>query len=130
MLHDATLPLALIVEDTPQISALLARLLEQQGYRTLTAATLAAAVRSLAMTRPQLITLDLQLPDGSGIDLLALLRADPATVSLPVVVISGSLEDAPEVVVQAQAVLAKPFAFSDLVAAVRGLRTSFPPETP
>lgn len=112
-------PLALIVEDTPLVAALLARMLQSQGYRVQLAASLSAARAALQSELPQLLTLDMQLPDGNGLALLEQLRAEPATAAIPVVVISGSFAQVPKVIALAQGVLAKPFALDELVSVVQ-----------
>lgn len=121
-------PLVLVVEDSPEVAQLLVRTLVRQGYRVQLAPTLSAAAGSLETEHPQLITLDLQLPDGSGLALLHQLRADPATATIPVVIISGSVGAESDVYTQAQAVLAKPFSTAELSAAVR--RVAFPLSPP
>jgi two-component system response regulator AtoC len=61
---------ALIIEDEPNERIGLSALLEAQGFRTRTADSLASARRRLAETVPELVLLDLSLPDGSGLELL------------------------------------------------------------
>lgn len=124
-MHDVS-PLALIVEDTPQIAQLLERVLKAQGYRTHIASTVRAAKAYVATASPRLITLDLQLPDGSGEAFLHRLRVNPTTAHIPVVVISGSLEQALELTDQVQARIAKPFVLDELIAVVQRLRSQQP----
>ena len=63
------MPHALVVDDDPSTLALLARLLEQRGFSTRTAASLAEARDNLDPA-PDVCMLDLRLPDGEGTDLL------------------------------------------------------------
>ncbi len=63
------MPHALVVDDDPSTLTLLARLLEQRGFSTRTAASLAEARESLDPS-PDVCMLDLRLPDGEGIELL------------------------------------------------------------
>lgn len=107
------------MEDNAQIAALLARMLQLHGYHTRVAPDAPSALHALQAARPQLLTLDLQLSGSCGDTLLRNLRTDPATATLPVVVISANPEQAPEVFTQAQTVLTKPFAMAELIAAVR-----------
>ena len=83
-----TRPLVLLVDDDPAVLESVSGLLEDQGYRTVAAATVAAARRSLADERdpPSLLLLDIRLPSESGLDLL---RSLPQPLPLPVVVLSG-----------------------------------------
>src|SRR5262245_34673121 len=62
---------ALIIEDEPTERLGLVALLDAAGFRTRTADSLAAARRRLAETVPDLVLLDLTLPDGSGLELMA-----------------------------------------------------------
>jgi DNA-binding NtrC family response regulator len=61
---------ALIIEDEPNERAGLAALLDAEGFRTRTADSIASARRRLAETVPELVLLDLSLPDGSGLELI------------------------------------------------------------
>jgi two-component system, NtrC family, response regulator AtoC len=61
---------ALIIEDEPSERSGLRALLDREGFRTRTADSLASARRRLAESVPELVLLDLSLPDGSGLDLM------------------------------------------------------------
>ena len=82
--------LILIVEDNDKNRKLARDVLQFKGYRTAEAATGAAALRLAKDLQPALILMDIQLPDGNGIDLLQTLRADPATRSIPVIAVTAS----------------------------------------
>jgi DNA-binding response OmpR family regulator len=60
----------LLVEDDLSLRASLCQFLNDHGYRTLTASTAAEGAQMLRMNHPRLCLLDLNLPDGSGLDLL------------------------------------------------------------
>jgi signal transduction histidine kinase/ActR/RegA family two-component response regulator len=80
----------LYVEDHASNVALVERLLARRDDYELVTATSGRAGLKLATTvRPDLVLLDLDLPDVSGEDVLADLRADPATAAIPVVVVSA-----------------------------------------
>ena len=85
----------LVVDDEPHIGLLLRPILEGSGFRISTARTLTQARAALADRSTPLdgLLLDLHLPDGSGLDLLAELRADPATRALPVMVVTAEGEE-------------------------------------
>ncbi|MBL4782415.1 MAG: response regulator [Porticoccaceae bacterium] len=84
-------PLVLICEDNLDVAYILSNLLEEQGLASDTAATGAAAKGLLAEKHYKLMLLDLSLPDTDGISLLRDLRADPATSTLPVIVVSANI---------------------------------------
>ena len=65
------MPHTLIVEDDPDSADMLAELIKGEGFTTATAHTLAEAKQQLALREPDLVLLDLVLPDGSGMDLFA-----------------------------------------------------------
>src|SRR5438445_13097761 len=64
----------LVVDDEPDITALVAYHLAKEGYRVTTAGTGADALRSAREERPDLVVLDLMLPGHSGCEVLAELR--------------------------------------------------------
>jgi DNA-binding response OmpR family regulator len=84
---DGTAPI-LIVEDDRHIADLLVQHLERAGYRTLVAHRGEDALRLAREERPQLITLDIYLPDVDGFTVLERLKADPATAEIPVIIVS------------------------------------------
>ncbi len=65
------MPHTLIVEDDPDSADMLAELIKSEGFTTATAHTLAEARQQLALREPDLVLLDLVLPDGNGMDLFA-----------------------------------------------------------
>jgi CheY-like chemotaxis protein len=78
----------LVVEDEPDIADLLRRYLERAGYQTSVAHNAADALRLARAEQPDLITLDVQLPDGDGFGVLEALRSDPLTRELLVMMLS------------------------------------------
>ena len=88
--------LVLIVDDNEQNAKLVRDVLEAAGMRTLSAATAAEALALARRHRPDLVLMDLRLPDLDGIEAARQLRADAATADIPVVALSaspGSLAD-------------------------------------
>ncbi|MCC7079699.1 MAG: sigma-54-dependent Fis family transcriptional regulator [Burkholderiales bacterium] len=65
------MPHTLIVEDDPDSADMLAELIKSEGFSTATAHTLSEARQQLALREPDLVLLDLVLPDGNGMDLFA-----------------------------------------------------------
>ena len=85
----AAAPLVLVVEDSDAIRAAFTILLEESGYAVAGAATGAEAVRLAGDRAPDLVLLDLGLPDMRGLDVARRLKADPATARVPLVALTG-----------------------------------------
>ncbi len=84
----------LIVDDEPRLRRVLEMLVTDAGYRPLTVGTLGDARRTLAAEDVDVVLLDLQLPDGNGLELLGELQV--STADLPVIVMTafGTIETA------------------------------------
>jgi DNA-binding response OmpR family regulator len=78
----------LVVEDEPEVAGTIRRDLERAGYEVLVARTAADARDVTEVERPDLLILDVLLPDMSGLTLLEQLRGNPSTARVPVVLIS------------------------------------------
>ena len=93
--HAAPQARLLVVDDEAVFARAVAIRMRRAGYHCEVAGTLAAANASLMATRPDLVLLDMRLPDGSGLDFLAALR-EGEHADLPVVVVTafGDLDDA------------------------------------
>jgi len=118
---DRTGPLVLIVEDEPQVRRFLRTSLGAQGFRLLEAASAREAVAAATSHNPELILLDLGLPDGDGIDLTRSLRE---WSRVPIVVISARGREADKVAALdagADDYLTKPFSVLELQARVKAL---------
>lgn len=113
--------LVLIVEDSEPNRRLARDLLRVHGYRTLEAATAADGIALAAERAPDLVVLDIHLPDASGIDALARLRAASATRAIPVVAFTASVmvQDRSEIMAAGfDAFVSKPIELDAFVAAV------------
>ena len=109
----------LIVDDEPQILRALRINLSVRGYQVTTAATGAAALRAAAETRPDVIVLDLGLPDIDGLEVLAGLRGWNDT---PVIVLSARSDSAEKVAALdagADDYVTKPFGMDEFMARLR-----------
>jgi DNA-binding response OmpR family regulator len=106
----------LLVDDEPHIGLLVGPPFAQAGMQVDAARTLAAARAALRASPPDVLLLDLHLPDGSGLDLLRALRDDPATRALPVLVLTAEADDRVLAAVAASGaeVVTKPFSPSKL----------------
>jgi DNA-binding response OmpR family regulator len=119
-------PMILVVEDTEATRELLYDLFTEEGYQVMLAEDGAAAMTALAEVRPDLVTLDLELPGINGTQVLELMRQDEQLQAIAVVIVSG-LDPIPERATElARAVIHKPFQLDDLLATVR--RFVPPPE--
>jgi CheY-like chemotaxis protein len=85
----ATPTTILIVDDQPDNREMLSTLLAQEGYRTLTAAGGMEAMDSIANDTPQLILLDVSMPDMDGYAVASLLKADPKTSGIPIIMVTA-----------------------------------------
>ena len=109
----------LIVDDEPQILRALRINLSVRGYAVTTAATGAAALHAAAETRPDVIVLDLGLPDIDGLEVLAGLRGWNDT---PVIVLSARSDSAEKVAALdagADDYVTKPFGMDEFLARLR-----------
>lgn len=97
---------------------MLGELLTGAGYRVQSAPDVISALSALERNRIDLITLDLELGTYSGNGLLALLKADPRTSKIPVIVVS-SCQVGPDVRRLAEHVLSKPFSIAPLLQAIK-----------
>ena len=111
----------LIVDDHPTMRSAIRAVLEQEGYEVEESGDGEAALTRIAERPPDAVILDLSLPDIPGLDVLARLRADPATSSVRVIVVSAFGEDgrAGAIAAGADAYLTKPFGPSALLPTVR-----------
>jgi two-component system KDP operon response regulator KdpE len=108
----------LVVDDEPQIRKLLRLALETHGYAVAEAATAEAALRAAVMQRPDLVVLDLGLPDREGFDVLAALREWSQS---PVLVLSVRGREADKVrafELGADDYVVKPFGMAELLARI------------
>jgi two-component system cell cycle response regulator DivK len=79
----------LVVEDNEKNMKLFRDVLRAKGYRTLEATTGTRAVELAAAHRPDLVLMDIQLPDIDGVEALGQLRADTRTASIPVLALTA-----------------------------------------
>jgi two-component system, cell cycle response regulator DivK len=82
-------PQILVVEDNERNMKLFRDVLHASGYRTLEAATGERAVELVFEHRPDLVLMDIQLPDIDGVEALARLRADERFSSVPVLALTA-----------------------------------------
>ena len=117
----------LAVDDEPDLTDLLHYHLTKAGHDVAIAATGWEAIESVKQRRPDLILLDLMLPDLDGFGVCELLRNDPETATIPVIIISAwSSPDSRQMGAELGALdyLTKPFSPADLVHRVNSLVAS------
>ena len=123
-------PRVLVADDEDDIRALVGVAVRRAGC--LLAASVADGETALASARaelPDLVVLDVSMPGGTGLEVCAALRQDPATAGIRVLLLSaGASPDdvARGLAAGADAYLPKPFAVADLVGGIRALSTGQP----
>ncbi len=111
----------LVVEDEPSITTPLAEALERDGFAAQVARTAAEALELADRVRPDLVLLDLMLPDGSGFDVCRELRASS---NVPIIMLTARGEEADRVVgleLGADDYVVKPFSAREVVARIRAV---------
>lgn len=83
----------LLVEDHPATRELLVEYVEAEGHTVVEARTGVEALTVAGAAAPDLILLDLRLPDADGFDLARRLRAEPRTVSIPILALTAYPQD-------------------------------------
>ena len=109
----------LVVEDDPAVRNLVTTALESRGYQHITAATAKAAVAAAATKAPDIMLLDLGLPDVDGIDVIKRVRT---WSTMPIIVLSARSEDSDKIEALdagADDYLSKPFSVGELLARLR-----------
>ncbi|MGV7928614.1 MAG: response regulator [Spirochaetota bacterium] len=79
----------LIVDDEPDVVTYLSSLLEDNGYRTLKAFNGKEGMDLAQKELPDLISLDITMPEETGVRMLRNLHDDPATTGIPVILVTG-----------------------------------------
>ena len=125
----------LVVDDDQKIVRLVRSYLEQANFQVLTANDGETALHSIRRDRPDLVVLDLMLPDRDGWEITRLVRNDPALAKLPIIMLTARVEDTDRIVgleLGADDYIAKPFNPREVVARVRAVlrRTSDSPAAP
>lgn len=110
----------LMIEDEPNIAEAVRFILTRDGWAIALHGDGQGGIEAIRQARPRLVILDLMLPNRSGAEILADLRADTdTTIAMTPVLMLTARGDGAARAPQADAVLAKPFANEDLRALVR-----------
>jgi two-component system KDP operon response regulator KdpE len=108
-----------LIEDEPQIRRFVRAALEAEGWQVFEAATARLGLRDAATRKPDLLVLDLGLPDADGIEVIRDVRSWSA---VPIVVLSARMEESDKITALdagADDYLTKPFGVGELLARVR-----------
>ena len=79
----------MIIEDEPDAAELFAEMMRLNGFRVIKTYSSTPALPLIAQEKPDLILLDIMMPEISGIEILHMMRKDPDLATIPVVVISA-----------------------------------------
>ncbi|HTD53463.1 MAG TPA: response regulator, partial [Thermoanaerobaculia bacterium] len=113
-----------MVDDDPDIRRLLRLLLAAAGYEIVEFPLVAGVLDRIRADSPDLVLLDLQLPDGNGHEVLEAIRSDPGTRLLPVVMLTGLATKEQKIRASREGVtdfISKPFSAEELLPRVRSL---------
>jgi two-component system phosphate regulon response regulator PhoB len=114
----------LIVDDEPDVTELVGYQLRAKGYVVETLNNPTQSIATIRSFQPDLIILDVMMPDISGIQICRMLRADPKTRATPVVFLTARAEEADRVLgleVGGDDYICKPFSVKELTLRVQGL---------
>ncbi len=79
----------IVVEDEQDAAEMFAEMMRVSGYQVQTALGSQRAMALIAESRPDVVVLDIMMPDISGLDVLKFIRSQPALANIPVVVVSA-----------------------------------------
>jgi two-component system alkaline phosphatase synthesis response regulator PhoP len=112
----------IIVDDDKEVVRLMRAYLEQAGYEVLVAYDGETAVHNLRREKPDLLLLDLMLPDRDGWDITRLVRGDPTLAHIPIIMLTARVEDTDKIIgleIGADDYVTKPYNPREVVARVR-----------
>jgi two-component system alkaline phosphatase synthesis response regulator PhoP len=114
----------LVVDDDKEITRLLRAYLEQAGFRVLLAHDGTTALQVIRRDRPDLVILDLMLPDRDGWEVTRLVRSDANLAHLPIIMLTARVEDTDKIIgleLGADDYVTKPFNPREVVARARSV---------
>ena len=114
----------LIVDDQPELAGMMADLLANAGYATRTAADGREALAEVQADPPDLLLLDVQMPELDGFEVATMLKSDPATATIPIIMVSAHEGRGARLVgleSGAEDYLSKPIDPAELIAKIRNL---------
>ena len=114
----------LIVDDEPNVVVPIQFLMEQQGYRVMTAERGEDALDLIYQYKPDLVLLDIMLPGIDGYEVCEIIRLNPNYRNVKIIFLTAKgreVEIAKGLALGADAYITKPYSNAELVAAVKGL---------
>jgi DNA-binding response OmpR family regulator len=117
-------PLILVVEDEADIREVVLYNLKREGYEAIGCETGTQALAAIKMKRPDLVILDLMIPELDGLTVCQQVRADPEVSSTPIVIVSAKEEESDVVIglgLGADDYVSKPFRPKELMARVKAV---------
>jgi len=114
----------LVVDDDREIVRLTRAYLEQSGYQVLVAYDGETALHILRRESPDLVILDLMLPDRNGLDVTRTVRRDASLAAMPIIMLTARVDDQDKIVgleLGADDYVTKPFNPSELMARIRAV---------
>ena len=114
----------LVVEDDPDIAQLVAHYLEKAGFSADVLTNGRDALAAIAAKAPDVLVLDLMLPQVDGLEICRAVRGNTATAAIPIIMLTARAEESDRIVgleLGADDYLGKPFSPNELVARVRAL---------
>lgn len=114
---DVTRKRILVIDDDLPLRGMLAAALRQHGFQVLLAGDGAEGQRALNLHHPDLVLLDLAMPDVNGWDFLQRLQETGHIGKIPIIVVSAHLRVEPQAILQmgVRAILPKPFNLNELI---------------
>ena len=112
----------LVVDDDREVVRLMRAYLEQSGYEVLAAYDGETAIHTLRREKPDLLLLDLMLPDRDGWDITRFIRSDKQLAALPIIMLTARVDDTDKIIgleLGADDYVTKPFNPREVVARVR-----------
>jgi two-component system phosphate regulon response regulator PhoB len=97
-----------IVEDDTDIQDVISLILQDNGYDVNIYGTMIAFKRGMSLGHPDVIVLDIRLPDGNGIEMCNELKIDPVTSHIPIILMSANKQERQNTTC-AEAFISKPF---------------------
>ena len=114
----------LVADDEPDMLDLLSSNLSSAGFKVVTATSGPCALRAVHENSPNLLILDLMLPEMSGLDVCRSLKADALTASIPIIMLTAKAEEVDRIVgleLGADDYITKPFSPRELVLRVKNV---------
>jgi two-component system, OmpR family, alkaline phosphatase synthesis response regulator PhoP len=123
-MSSATTKKILIIEDEPEIAQLVKLYLEKDGFRAMIAKTGSEGLKMVKADRPDMVILDLMLPEMDGLEICKKIRIAPDTSLLPVLMLTAKAEESDTIIgleLGADDYVSKPFSPKVLVTRVKAL---------